>query len=249
MNNEFDTLNILHNSFNLQIPQPKYFSVNPKNLFIGYKKIAGISLSRCISEIPEKKIKMVAQDIADFLSILHSGKIKEKLNREKKKALRHFTLDEYRRFWEENYIKTKKIIFPIIKNHQKSWLDNVFLDFLNDDENFSFEPTVTHCDFDTSNILIDPKSFKLNAIIDFEEIRLWDPAADFLFYNEGTEFVNQIIIRYKNKINTSFRNRMRFLFCRTCVPYMEFGLENNLPKMVEAGREILNNNMEIFPNL
>ena len=247
LKNEIETLKILQNSFNLEIPKPHYLSLDPENLFVGYKKIEGISLSRCFKRIPEEFLEEIAKSIGKFLSKLHSNEIKEKIKKKHRFLPTKLDLEYYHSFWNNTFIKTKKIIFPIIKIHQRDWLNTIFSDFLNDSNNFSFEPRITHCDFDTSNILVDPQSLKVKGIIDFENTQLWDPAADLLFFNEGEIFLEQILNSYSFKVEDSFRNRMKFLFCRTCVSYMEFGIENNYPKMIEAGIDILNNNMKIFP--
>ncbi|GAH43787.1 unnamed protein product, partial [marine sediment metagenome] len=39
--------------------------------------------------------------------------------------------------------------------------------------------------------LVDPKTFKITGIVDFEESRIYDPAVDFLFYDEGDVFLRE----------------------------------------------------------
>ncbi|MFX1410371.1 MAG: hypothetical protein ACFFA6_08460, partial [Promethearchaeota archaeon] len=74
---------------------------------------------------------------------------------------------------------------------------------------------------------------------------IYDPAADFLFYDEGDFFLNQILEIYQGKLDSNFKERMQFLFRRTCLPYIEFGLENDLPDMVNAGLEMLKSKMNL----
>ena len=141
----------------------------------------------------------------------------------------------------------KKEIFPKLNSEQKKWLDNVFSNFLEDTRNFKFTPCVIHGDFDTSNILVDPNNFNITGIIDFEDSSIFDPAADFLFYDEGEIFLKNILDRYKGSKEESFHNRMKFLYCRICLPYFHFGLKNNRMDVYSEGMRILKKNMKIFP--
>ncbi|MBN1329461.1 MAG: aminoglycoside phosphotransferase family protein [Candidatus Heimdallarchaeota archaeon] len=130
---------------------------------------------------------------------------------------------------------------------QQNWLKKIFNDYLANEENFNFEARLTHGDFDTSNILVDPKTLELTGIIDFETCRIYDPAYDLLFYDEGTKFHNAILSTYLQDTGKSLEDRMRFFYCRTCIEYLQWGLEHNRPTLVEEGFRMLAKNMKKFP--
>ncbi len=239
--NEIDILNLLSTFISVQIPKPLHYSLNIENPFMVYEKIPGISLSKCFNEIKTPQKKKIAHQIADFLSELHS------LRLDKSSELKSLSTEDYREYWKNVRAEMKREIFPKLNSEQKKWLVNVFSEFLKDDRNFKFNPCVIHGDFDTSNILVDPNSFNITGIIDFEESSIFDPATDFLFYDEGEIFLKDILGKYKGIKEESFLNRMKFLFCRTCIPYFQFGLKNNRMDVYSEGMRKLKKNMKNFP--
>jgi len=240
--NEIDILNLLRTFLSFQIPKPLHFSLNKENPFMVYEKIPGISLSKCFKELKTTQKQKIAHQIADFLSELHSLRLDES------SELKPLSTKDYRNYWIKINREMKKDIFPRLKPMHQNWLDNIFSDFLEDNQNFKFTPCVIHGDFDTSNILMDPNSYTITGIIDFEESSIFDPAADFLFYDEGKIFLNHILDHYKGIKEETFFNRMKFLYCRTCVPYFQFGLQYNRMDIYSEGMRILKKNMKIFPN-
>ena len=239
--NEIDILNLLSAYISIEIPKPLHYSLKVKNPFMVYEIIPGISLSKCFNEIKNSQKQKIAHKIADFLSELHSLRLDEP------SELKSLSTEDYRDYWMNVSIKMKKDIFPKLNSKQKNWLVNVFSDFLEDNRNFKFTPCVIHGDFDTSNILVDPNSFNITGIIDFEDSSIFDPAADFLFYDEGELFLKNILDKYKGSKEESFLNRMKFLYCRTCLPYFHFGLKNNRMDVYSEGMRKLKKNMKIFP--
>ena len=208
---------------------------------MGYQKLDGIPLSRIFLSLEKEVIKQVSLDISAFLSQLHSPELTKLF------PSQNFSPEGYRQEWETFYQKTQSEIFPLLTSLQKRWIDKLFTLFLNEGENFKFEPKVIHGDFDISNILYDSKTKHVSGIVDFEETQIYDPAADLLFFNEGDSFLKGILKYYKYEINTSFMNRMKFLYGRAGLAYIAFGSENNRPGMVETGKELLNKRMKQFP--
>ncbi len=239
--NEIDILNLLNSFISLKIPIPLHYSLDIENPFMVYEKIPGISLSRCFNNTKNLQKRKIAHQIAGFLSELHSLRINEP------SKLKPLSTEDYREYWKNIRTKMEKDVFPTLNSKQKSWLTGVFSNFLDDNRNFNFTSCVIHGDFDTSNILVDPNNFDITGIIDFEESSIFDPAADFLFFDEGEYFFKNIIENYKGIREESFQNRMKFLFCRTCVPYFQFGLENNRMDVYSEGMRKLKKNMKIFP--
>lgn len=239
--NEIDILKLLSVYISFKIPNPLHYSLNIQNPFMVYEKIPGISLSKCFNETKISQKKKIANQIADFLSELHSLRLDESSN------LKSLSTENYRNYWKNISVEMKKEVFPKLNSGQKKWLNKVFSNFLDDKQNFKFTPCVIHGDFDTSNILVDPNNYNITGIIDFEESSIFDPAADFLFFDEGDTFLTQILDNYKGIKEESFLNRMKFLYCRTCVPYFQFGLKQNRMDVYSEGMRKLKKNMKIFP--
>jgi len=136
----------------------------------------------------------------------------------------------------------------LLNSTQKKWITNLFDTFLKEKENFNFKYTIIHGDFDISNILVNLKTFDITGIVDFEESCIYDSAADFIFYEEGDDFLSEILSNYRRQIDDNFEKRMRFLFRRSSLGYIEFGTENNIPDMVDAGFQKLKKSMRRFRN-
>ncbi|MFX1499612.1 MAG: phosphotransferase family protein [Promethearchaeota archaeon] len=244
--NEVNTLYYVEKYISTTIPEPEFISLDPDCPFMGYEKIEGVPLSKCFHNASIEEKSKIALEIGGFLSELHN----EKLVQDALKNLiidDRFTCEKYREDWQIYFENVQKIIFKLMNPVQKKWIVNFFNTFLNNNENFNFKGKFIHGDFDISNIIINPKTFKLNGIVDFEESRIYDPAADFLFFDEGNAFLKTIIENYREIMEISFEERMKFLYCRSCLGYIEFGIENKIPEMVNAGFKLLNRKMSRFP--
>jgi len=244
--NELKMLQQVQNYVSVTIPNILYISIDPDCPLMGYEKIDGIPLSKCYYKTSKREKLQIAKEISIFLSELHSDEFLNEVIRNTLIDIT-FSCERYREKWEKYFEKIQVSLFNSMNSTQKRWITNLFNTFLNEKENFNFKYTIIHGDFDTSNILIDPKSLKITGIVDFEESRIYDPAADFLFYDEGNDFLKEILSNYKGEIDRSFENRMKFLYGRSCLAYIEFGMKHNIPDMIEAGFQLLKIRMNRFP--
>ncbi|MFX1497024.1 MAG: phosphotransferase family protein [Promethearchaeota archaeon] len=238
---ELKILNLIEKYVPFTIPDPIYVSVELNYPLIGYDKIDGISLSQCFHKTSKSQKIKIAEQIGQFLSHLHSDTLRDVVSNDMGE---NYSSKQYEKEWYEYYNTIQKKIFTLLNSKQKEWLNKLFKKFLDEKENFRFKPTLIHGDFDTSNILIDPKTFKITGIIDFEDSRIYDPAADFLFFKEGDLFLDHIISSYQHKLDINFKNRMKFIYGRSSLPYITFGLDNEIPEMIKAGFELLEHKMK-----
>ncbi|MFW9772470.1 MAG: phosphotransferase family protein [Candidatus Heimdallarchaeota archaeon] len=237
---ELKILNIIEDFIPFSIPEPTYISIEPNYPLIGYEKIEGIRLSQCFKKASKNQKFKVAEQIGLFLSYLHSDMLRDVISNEMGE---HYSAKQYEAEWHEYYNFIQKKIFTLMNSTQREWVNKLFKKFLGDKENFLFKPTLVHGDFDTSNILVNPKTFELSGIIDFEDSRIYDPAADFLFFKEGRPFLDNILSSYQRETELNFINRAAFLYGRNFLPYITFGIDNNIPEMIRAGFELLDYKM------
>lgn len=239
-------LELIREHISLRIPKPIYVSSDPKNPFVGYEKIGGISLSRCFDRTNMEDQKNITKQLGRFLTELHSRKVYQNICTTWKNE-QDINPSQYQCDWQNYFEKAKEMAYPLLTSNQKQWTSKIFLDFLGEKKNFEFTPTVVHNDFDTSNVLVDPTTFEVTGIIDFEETGVYDPAADFIFYNEGEFFLNQLFTNYRGVKDRNIKNRMKFLYCRAGLIYILTGVEYNITKMVEYGLHLINRRMKRFP--
>ncbi|MFX1280066.1 MAG: phosphotransferase family protein [Promethearchaeota archaeon] len=245
--NEVRMLNIIKNYVDFNIPDPIFISTEEDNLFIGYEMLKGISLSKCFMRATKSNKIGISKDIGSFLSQLHSDELKAELIVDSTNDLKFTT--KYIEDWKKFYKDIQKKAFSLTNSTQKIWIINLFDSFLNNKENFNFIPTVVHGDFDISNILVNSGTFDVTGIIDFEESRIYDPAVDLLFYNEGDLFLRNILANYQRQIDSHLEVRMKFLFGCTCLHYIKFGIEHNINDMIKVGFKKLKYIMKIFSTL
>ncbi|TFG21090.1 MAG: hypothetical protein EU530_01255 [Promethearchaeota archaeon] len=230
--NESLKLKSLANFLSIPIPQPEKISLDEKMPYMMYKKLPGVSLSSVFSSMTPQNKKTVAIGIADFLNQLHSPHVLHQVH--SKLFYTNFSTFEYKTFWEKRFEEIKEKVFPLVNELQKAWIYSLFSAYLRNPANFRFKQALSHCDFDTSNILVHPQKGFITGIIDFEETKAWDPAADLLFYEDLT-FQQQILDSYNFSDSKSLQNRMKFLYCWTFVPYIIWGKDHDKHAMVEYG--------------
>ena len=243
--NETVKLKNLAKLISIPIPKPENVSLNDNMPYVIYQKLPGVSLSTIFHTLNDQKKKRVAEGIAEFLNQLHAPQVLHTVH----SSIFHtkFTASDYKVYWENRFEEIKEKIFPLVNTSQKAWIYTIFSRFLRTSENFLFKPAITHCDFDTSNILVNPQKGILTGIIDFEETKAWDPAADLLFFEDST-FQQQILDSYQYADSPSLQNRMKFLYCRTFAPYITWGLDHQKTSMVEYGLKRLVFLLERFPS-
>lgn len=234
-------------SLRFTIPKPLYINEDQKLPYFYYKMIRGQSLNNVYNTLTQSLQIKVAHQTAQFLDFLHSFELAQQFKARFPHLAEH-SPEKYFTHWKEKYNMVKSLIFPILKNEQeKTWLSNLFESFLDHPEYCKFSPVISHGDFDISNILVSENPLKITGIIDFEETKIGDPAADYLFYREGTQFMQELFKSRQINYDLYIKNRMKFLFCRTCIPYIEWGIDHNRLKMVEYGKDRIKMLMNLFP--
>ena len=231
---ELSTLQELKGLLSWKVPEPIFSEVSSETQFIGYHKVPGESLSPHFNRTSNEEKKRLAKQIAEFLSELHPLRIKAVKWRKTQEQL-----TAYRREWTHFYRRVKNFCYKRMTESQAIWVDDLFNQFLTDESNFAFDPVLIHGDFDTSNILVDPKTFEITGIIDFEETRYYDPAYDFIFLSEGKEFQLKLLSDYKGELDSKICERILFLFGRQPLHYILSGLEYDIEKMVHYGLDEL----------
>ncbi|MHA1121659.1 MAG: phosphotransferase family protein [Candidatus Heimdallarchaeota archaeon] len=199
---EFKILSFLRKRLPISIPEILYLHDSKEIPFSIHQKILGKSLVFVSNQLSSDQKKKIGAEIGRFLSSLHSEVLMEdfliSFPDQKELLISNSDFNQsYKSQWKTRYEEAKEIAYQYLDQEQQEWLTKIFEDYLNKNENFTFSPKVSHCDFDTSNILIDPKTKQLTGIIDFEECKIWDPAVDLLFFDEGPEFLKAVLNNYK----------------------------------------------------
>lgn len=244
-------LDFFQKRFTLSIPKILYLHNKQELPFSIHKKILGKSLVYVIQKLSDTQKERVGGQIGRFLSLLHSQELLDEFERDfahQDKITNKIDFSQsFKLHWNTKYEEAKKIAYGYLSDDEKNWLTDIFDEYLKNSVNFSFSPRISHCDFDTSNILINSTTSKLKGVIDFEECKIWDPAVDLLFFDEGLVFMNAVLDNYKFSKDKSLLERMKFFYCRTCTPYLVWGTTHSRSGMVEEGLRRIKKNMKMFP--
>ncbi|TFG07407.1 aminoglycoside phosphotransferase family protein [Candidatus Thorarchaeota archaeon] len=231
----------LKSHLSVKIPSPEFVDFASENPHMGYRKIPGASLHYFYDNTPVEKRQEIGETLGRFLGELHKLDLNELADGKLASAFNPIIdYDEYLQFFQ----RIQKAVYPTLSKLQKEWTDTLFHDFLDDDENFHYVPCLTHCDFDTTNILINPANLEVTGIIDFEETRMYDPAADFLFQDEGIEFLTSMLRAYTGQIDSTLPQRMMFRLGRCPLIYILSGIDFKLEQMISYGYNSLKDMIE-----
>jgi len=228
---EASLLEKLRNHLTYSIPTPEFVNTRSNTPFMGYQMIPGVSLSRHYESTTVEQQRFLGKQVGGFLSQLHAIDRSDVGIGEDGSYRPEESRTEYRGV----LTRVQDIVFPDLSKSEKDWTEALFNDFLDSEENFGFEPVLIHGDFDTSNILVNPATFTITGIIDFEECRVYDPAADFIFLSEGAEFLTSLLHSYTGKIDSRLGKRVLFRLGRQPFIYILWGVEHELDTMVTYG--------------
>ena len=203
----------------------------------GYRRLPGIGLEH-LGRAPSASL---AAQVGRFLSALHTLPLPP--GAEDRPAARD---DEWMR---EFYGRIRRVAFPALDMDERVWVTRLFEDFLADPADWDEARVLIHGDFDTSNILCDPATGDLTAVIDFEDAGPGDPTSDFcgLRAELGPTFVDAVLAAYTAPTDFRFRERLEFRARVVLFHELLYGLEYDAPAHTAHGRERLHRAMSGEP--
>jgi aminoglycoside phosphotransferase (APT) family kinase protein len=96
---------------------------------------------------------------------------------------------------------------------------------------------LVHNDFAAEHVLIDAEAQRVTGVIDWSDIAISDPAADFagIFHWGGDPFADAVLAAYEGALDNGFRRRARFMaVCRGAMD-VAFGRQFARPEYVRFG--------------
>jgi aminoglycoside phosphotransferase (APT) family kinase protein len=133
--------------------------------------------------------------------------------------------------------KMRERVLTLMGRAERTELDGIFREYLQDEQAWSFRPVVVHNDLGPAHILVDERG-DLSGVIDWEEISVGDPAADFAWMlGEFPEIGGRILKAFGGEPDEGFRARARFLYL--LMPFYEviYGQESGQPEFIGSGLE------------
>ena len=208
INMEYDVLGYLNTELPSNIRVPKYIFSNLDSdfPFVGYEIIQGKFLSKELYEsLSDEEKEKFLTNMATFISTLH------------KLDVNRFNLDRIEIYsnYKMRYDEFRKKCFKYFDDELKNKTVSLFESYLNNDEMKNYKDTVVHGDLSTDHIIITENGV---GIIDFGDIRIFDPAYDFEWaYLLGEDVFDKVFEKYT--VNRDDRFKDRISFYAKIVPY------------------------------
>jgi len=105
--------------------------------------------------------------------------------------------------------------------------------------------TLTHNDLAAEHILLDATGGRVTGVIDWGDVAIADPTIDFvgLFMWGGERLVRSVLASYNGPVDDRVLGRVRPWASFRAVQDIRFGLDNNLPEVVQLGIRALKNEL------
>ena len=220
-----------------------------EGVFVGYPKLPGVpllprewaALSSPAGGSPQ--MAEVPRQLGEFLTRLHRFPIARATALGAPNGDGGNWRGEYRALLGT----VRRLVSPLVGEPARGHLSRTWLEFVDDQANFQFEPALIHRDLSgehilaeprarSSNDVSDPEGGRITGIIDWEDAAVGDPAFDLTgLLDYGPEFVHEVLAAYGGPRDGGMLDRARFY--RDIAPCHEvlYGLECDLPQHIAAG--------------
>ena len=169
--------------------------------YIGYEKIIGVKFSNAIfRSLGRSERTILAAALGNFLSCLHAVAFEHR----DLKAAPFGGGDFWRVLWPA--------ASPRLQSHTWKRAESYFHRALSRVAAATYGHVVAHSDFGTSNVLLDAARSEISGVIDFGDISLSDPSADFAtFYRRiGKPFAEDMAENYRLPLGDDFWTRVDY---------------------------------------
>lgn len=212
---EINLLPKLQKQVKITIPQFTFIGKESNGLlFVGYPKIEGVPLKSMWVGLTSDAQEKILQMLGTFLQQIHSFSLGEarKCGVKEKNS---------RRICKGDFKKVAKDIYPMLPKETRADVEGLYSEYLSEERNFTYMPTLLHADFGPGHIFCDEKGKRITGIIDFGDIGIGDPDYDFMYlYGEfGWEFILRFLQHYprSDRELDVLRRKLRFLLIHNTI--------------------------------
>lgn len=230
MQKEINLLPELAKVLSVSIPDFEFVSEYNKKMFVGYRKILGLPLASC-----DYSSGNLADQLAKVITEMHRFPVLKATELKVPKI-------NWRREYVEFYDRVRDKAFPLMNEALQEKAVSVWEGFLDDKDNFRFEPVFIHHDLSgCEHILCDPERGEITGIIDWGDAAIGDPAIDFtgIYWDCGEEFTKQVLVKYGGKVDETFWERTVFYYKIGAFHEIEYGQLINDDVHIKNGLEFL----------
>ena len=199
--------------------------------FMGYRKLPGVP---AIHIVPERfPFAAAAHELCRFLSALHAFPVAAARRLGVPDQGIDPLIEECRAEALEDFRFVREVARDQPLDSWQAWLSGG----PHGDSARPASRVLVHNDLAAEHVLCDPETGKLTGVIDWSDMALGDPAADFagLFHWGGDPFVNAVLAHYDRQVDAHCLARARFMAACRGVGDVVFGLEMNRREYITGG--------------
>ncbi len=230
MQKEIALLPELAKVLSVQIPNFEFIGKHNRMVFVGYQKIPGLPLASC-----DFQRGNLADQLAKTITEIHRFPVHKATKLKVPYA-------NWRSEYVEFYESVREKIFPLMKNPLPRKAASVWEGFLDNDDNFQFEPVFIHRDLSgDQHILCDPNGAEITGIIDWEDASVGDPAIDFtgVYWDCGEDFTRHVLAKYGGEVDETFWERVVFYYKIGAFHEIRYGQLINNDAHIKSGLDFL----------
>ena len=182
----------------------------------------------------------VVQQVAAFLKVLHNFPIEEAITY----SIPFREITEYPVRDMLQFVRQK--LHPKLSLAEQQQCQRWFDIYINNERDFSYQPSLIHGDLQPRHILFNEEKGEIVGIIDFEDIRVSDPAHDlyYMYRNYGDDFWHRLLQHYSPHNLKYCQWKFRFSRLVDIIQHLLENIEdrrfNNIEEGLEELQEFLN---------
>ena len=226
----------------ISIPQFQHVGYMSNGLpFCIYPMISGQPFEeKYYHRLSEVQRENVVQQVAAFLKVLHNFPIEEAITY----SIPFREITEYPVRDMLQFVRQK--LHPKLSLAEQQQCQRWFDIYINNERDFSYQPSLIHGDLQPRHILFNEEKGEIVGIIDFEDIRVSDPAHDlyYMYRNYGDDFWHRLLQHYSPHNLKYCQWKFRFSRLVDIIQHLLENIEdrrfNNIEEGLEELQEFLN---------
>ena len=219
----------------LRIPIPNFTFLGQPDVdfamhFAGYAKLAGRS---AVAVDPSRvDFEAISRQLGAFLSEVHAFPVVEAA----RLGVQTSRLEDYFDEVRASALTTMATLSEAVPRLPADGVTR-YLEKLERLASAPWSFALTHHDLAAEHVLLDDFGARVTGVIDWGDVNIADPTVDFvgLFAWGGETFVRAVLANYRGPVDERVLERVRPWAAFRSVQDIRFGLDNNMPELIDAG--------------
>lgn len=227
----------LQRSLAVRIPSPEFVGTDPRTgfTFSGYRRIDGIALEpEVLLDLDVVVQNSLAEQIARFVKQLHSFPVD-------RAAELGVSTNDFEADYSGDLAPIRELVLPRLNAAERGYVERLYRDYLDEQGNFEYRPTLIHADLSPDHIIYDPETQEIAGIIDFSDIEIGDPDYElqWLYANYGDRFLQTYLDVNPHPFPDKLIKKLLFFYRANAVIDVLIGFDRDDSEIVESSLALL----------